>query len=200
MLMRGVTGVRQIVADYLSSQFPVMVDLARSQWELDEYHLPYPVKYNAYDPLTADVYPIVGSLVSRSTNFSRTDYDDAAAEEYRVRYATRVFMWARTPQFADGTWETPTYESALRVRDDLAVVLRATLLNSLSLGSGDGKAMLNEGSMAEEFFDAIKSSSESQRWMAGVTISFDLDVYESLSRTPVGTANTIEVDEGLLAR
>lgn len=199
MLMRGVTGVRGIIADYLSVAMPQTLVVARQDWLLNQYQLPDPVRYDSYDPLTASEYPVIGSLVVRSSNFVRRDYDSNMAEEYDVRYATRVFMWARTPQLSDGTFESPPYEATLRVRDDLALALRATLLNSLSMG-GNEHVCLQEGSMSEEYFDAIRSSSDNNRWMAGVTFAFDLDVTESLSRLPLGTADTITVEEETLSR
>lgn len=193
-LMRGATHVRQIIADYLQLAVPASIAVGRQQWLLEDWELPLPVVYNSYDPLTAQNFPAIGSLVSRTSRWIRNDYGPMMEEKYDARYNVQVFLWVRTPLKADGvTWADPPYDAALRLRDDMMGVVRGCLLNTPSLKS-NGKARLNEATLTEDYFDAIKSSDQNTRWLAGGSISFELDVAESAYNVPLGSADTISVE------
>ena len=201
-LMRGVHDVRQSIASYLSDAMPGKIAIARAQWALPEYLLPVPLRYDSYDPLATDIYPTVGSLVPRTRMSGRIDWDDLGNEQYRTQYTTRVFIWTKTPEDPNTqAMVADPYASTLKVRDDLVAVLRATLLDDLSLGTAEEDRVyltLNESSITEEYFDAMKKSSQTSTWFAGGSIAIDLTVIESQYRAPHGEADTINLNVGHL--
>jgi len=193
--MRGVYDVRTAIADYLAEAMPVKIAQARAQWNLGSMWLPVPLRYDAYDPLTTNIYPTVGSLVTRSRGFSRIDYNADRNEQYRVQYSTRVFVWVKTPEYIDtNSLVDQPYDSTMKVRDDIVAVLRSTLLDDPSFGTGvpDGPVLeMDEGSINEEYFDAIQQNGQTATWYAGGSIAFDMSSIESQYREPLGSADTI---------
>lgn len=189
-LFRGATAVRDGVVVYLSNNVPGMVDQARTDWGLDEYQLPYPVGYDAYEPYALDKWPLLGVNVVQSDNFVRLDYDEAMSQSYMSKYLVRVFTWVRTPFNADDTPMEPEYSESIRLRDDLAAVVRATLVKSGSLGQ-PGAFIFDESSLSEEYSEA--TGVKGDRFVSGVIHSFEVRVDESVPILGVGTANTINV-------
>lgn len=205
-LMRGVTAVRQRIATHLAVEMPYLIGIAREQWDTPDHLLPLPKVYDSYDPLKVDngQFPSVGSHPVRTPRVTRLDYSDLMEEEYSVRYTMRVFVWVRTP-YDDVTkqWVTPEYDSCLKVRDDLGAILRASLMRWPSLGTAGAdrpSLKVEETSLSEEYFDAIPSGSQNDRWMAGMSITVDIDSTESTYHEPLGTADTILTDVGVLPR
>lgn len=197
-LMRGAHTARDYVTTYLADTVPDMLVVARQQWELDEWELPDPETYDSYDPLTVDRYPAIGSITRRTRSWRRTDIDDFAQESYDAVYDMTVFLWCRTPLRPDNTWAAPAYDAALRLRDDLLAVVRGCLLRTPSLNH-PGYCRLNENSLTEDYLDAIKVSSEqAQRWAAGGTLSFELQLTETAYQAQVGSADTIVPDTARL--
>lgn len=198
-LMRGVTSVRATIKQYLTTAMPAQINIARTQWALTSNLLPYPVRYDSYDPLAADLGagPVVGSMAVRSNNFGRIDWDAAGDEQYRINYAVRVFTWLKTPHAVNNVNVLlhPEYEQTLKARDDMVAVLRSCILKDLSLGTAanDTPAVLtvNEGTLAEEYPDAMKKNEQINIWYAGGSIAFDVEVVESQYHVPLGTAATI---------
>jgi len=189
-LFRGATAVRDGVITYLSNNVPGMVDQARTDWSLDEYELPYPVGYDAYEPYALDKWPLIGVNVVQSDNFVRLDYDEAMSQSYMSNYLVRVFTWVRTPFNSDETPMEPEYSESIRLRDDLAAVVRATLVRSGSLGQ-PGAFLFDESSLSEEYSEA--TGVKGDRFVSGVIHSFEVRVDESVPISGVGTANTINV-------
>ena len=66
VLGRGATAVRTAVADYLSGVVPQVVSQARTDWSLDEYQLPLPFAYDAYEPYALDRWPLLGVNVAQA--------------------------------------------------------------------------------------------------------------------------------------
>lgn len=201
-LMRGVHDIRAAIETYMSVAVPAKIMIARTQWSLHPNFLPLPKRYDSYDPLTANEYPIVGSLVPRIRMSGRQDWDEEGMEVYRNNYSTRVFIWTQTPRdpITDQYVAAP-YEATLRVRDDLVACLRAALLEDLSLGTtlnNDVELQVQEGTLSEEYFDAMKKSDQTSTWFAGGSIAFDMEVVESQYSTPHGTADTITTAVGHL--
>lgn len=189
-LYRGATAVRDGVITYLAATVPVIVDQARIDWELDEYQLPYPVGYDAYEPYALDKWPLIGVNIVQSDNFIRLDYDGAMSQKYLSKYLVRVFTWVRTPMGIDETPMEPEYSEAIRLRDDLAAVVRATLVRSGSLGQ-PGAFIFDESSLTEEYSEA--TGVKGDRFVSGVIHTFDLRVDESVPILGLGEANTIEI-------
>jgi hypothetical protein len=109
----------------------------------------------------------------------------------------RVFVWTITAVDPQGVWESPEYDSAMRMRDDLLGITRSAILSTPSLGM-KGIARVNEGTLTEDYLDAIKLSKENSRWAAGGTLSFDMQVVESNFLPIIGEADTVSVDVDLL--
>lgn len=192
-MMRGASYARKYIADYLSVAIPPLLEEARIEFGLQDFQLPDPLDYNSYDPLQFNKFPSIGSLVSRTSNWRRTDINDYAEEEYEGVYAVRVFIWCRTPELPNGTWEEPSYDAALRVRDDLLGLVRSALLGSPSLNS-DGICAINEGTLAEDYYDAFKSNDQSSRWIAGGNLSFDMRVNERTYKDKLGVSENMKID------
>lgn len=189
-LFRGATAVRNAVVLYLANNVPDMVDQARTDWELDEYELPYPVGYDAYEPYALDKWPLVGVNVVQSGDFIRLDYDGAMSQQYLTKYLVRVFTWVRTPFNSDDTPMEPEYSESIRLRDDLAAVVRAALIKSGSLGQ-PGALLFDEASLTEEYSEA--TGVKGDRFVSGVIHSFDVRVDESVPIQGLGEANTIVI-------
>lgn len=81
-LMRGATAVRETVVAYLSVVVPDVVAQAREQWDLDEFTLPVPVAYDAYEPYALDRWPLLGVNAASAGKFDRIGYDDGASPHY----------------------------------------------------------------------------------------------------------------------
>lgn len=199
LLMRGVTDVRLAIENYLAGAMPGKIALGRQHWGIDSEHwLPVPLRYNAYDPLSTNIYPTVGSLVMRSRGFGRSDYNSVLEADYNVVYSAKVFLWIKTPEdFNTGKYVDQPYDATLKVRDDMIAVLRSTLLDDLSLGttrSAGVKLTLNESSMTEDYFDAIQQNNQTAIWYAGGSISVDIEATESQYVVPLGTADTISTN------
>jgi hypothetical protein len=176
---------------------PPMILTARQQWAIPNWQLPLPQANDAYDPMTASVYPIVGSLVSRSTNWARIDINENAEEVYEASYSMRVFLWAMTCVDPNGVWEDPMYDSAMRTRDDLLAIMKSAILAKPSLGK-KGIVTVNEKTLTEDYLDAVKPHQDNPRWIAGGMLSFDMKMSESNYAPKIADADTVSVDAGLL--
>jgi hypothetical protein len=197
-LMRGNTPLRGYIASFLSTEMPELLKVARDQWNLNEETLPNPKKYDSTDPMSANVYPVVGSYVTRTSDWTRTNISAAAEQEYSATYHVEMFIWAQTPILKNGEWVTPIYDEALRCRDDLMAVMRSCLLRTPSLRS-NGYCRLDEGTLTETYLPGIKGASNAS-WLAGATISVDMNVDESNYLAPIGTVQETEEEVKLTRR
>ena len=189
-LFRGATAVRSAVITYLSNTVPAMVAKARTDWTLTAAQLPVPVGYDAYEPYALDQWPLVGVNVVQSGDFIRLDYDDAMSQRYLSKYTVRVFTWVRTPYGADGNPMQPEYSESIRLRDDLAAVIRACLVKSGSLGQPNA-ILFDESSLSEEYSEA--TGVKGDRFVSGVIHSFEIRVDESVPILGIASANTITI-------
>lgn len=192
-LMRGGTQVRDGIIAYLQVAVPRLLIHARAQWNLSAADLPTPVAYDAYEPTSLDRYPLIGVVVNRTRGWTRVDYDEVAGENYRPRYFVRIYTWVRTPMDSNGFPVQPDYDKTLKCRDDLGAVVRACLLDSLSLRTDFTKPevfLLDEGTLTEDYSAAAKVGGD--RWVAGVVHDFELQVDEGLFRLGIGSADSIE--------
>lgn len=193
-IMRGATYVREAIAQYLESNIPAIIDRARDDWGLDEYELPYPVSYREYEPYALDRYPLIGINVTSAGNFNRVDYDLTMSEKYLTNYTVRLFTWVRTP--LDGAEQTlkPEYNQTIRLRDDMAAIVRAAILLSPSINNLT--VLWDEDTLSEEYSEITPVKGD--RFVAGVIHNFDLQVDESLSRNILGDADNISIDPVVL--
>lgn len=190
-LFRGATQVRDVVIQYLQTTVPEIIDQARTDWEVDEYQLPYPVGYDAYEPYALDKWPLIGVNVVQSTDFNRIDYMDDMGQRYLSNYTIRVFTWVRTPMDMNDTPLEPGYSEAIRTRDDLAACVRAALVRSGSLGQ-PGAVIFDETSLTEEYSEA--TGVKGDRFVAGVVHSFTARFDESVPIVSIGEADTISIE------
>lgn len=188
-LMRGPDTIRRAVAAYLTTVIPEQVAIARSQWGLNEWQLPMPERIESVEPYALDHFPQIGVSLTNARNFSRVDYDDYANENYRARYQCRVFTFVRSPLDFQGNPLDPSYPETIRLRDDYAAIVRSALLLTSSLGQA--ALMWDEGSLSEEYSEATPVKGD--RFVAGVTHTFDVQVDESSVRSFIGNADTINV-------
>ena len=193
LLPHGVSMMRKHMADHLAEALPPLIDAAREQYELEDWQLPYPLKYNAYDPLSADIYPCVGMFVTNSTAWTRVDINEMAEEVYEARYPVGVFLWVITPVLPDGGYESPQYDAAIRLRDDMTALLRSALLATPSLGSG-GAMAVDERTVREDYPDAIKLSTQNDRYAAGGIINCEVRVRQTNYAAPLAVANDVVVE------
>ena len=193
-LMRGPKTVRDALSTFLSTAVPAQIAIARAQWNLDERSLPEPSRYDAYEPYALDEYPLMGIVITNASNFRLNDIDAYAQRQYRATYAVRLFTWVRTPLDYDGDNldenGAASHATTLRLRDDLSACVRAALLGTSSLGSD--YLMWDEGSLSEEYSDA--TGIKGDRFIAGVTHIFNVQVDESLYLPPIGMDNETLID------
>ena len=185
VLMRGPKTLRDGIVAYLSVEVPKQIVVARSQWGLNAQTLPTPTKYDHYEPYALDEYPAMGVTVTTARDFRLNDMDAYAQREYRARYSVRLFTWVRSPLDTDDVPFEPSYDETVRLRDDMAVVVRSVLLATSSLGSI--YLMWDESSLSEEYSEA--TAVKGNRFIAGVAHSFDVQVDESLYLPPIGIDN-----------
>lgn len=190
-LMRGATAVRSSVVAFLEDRVPKVIDQARDEWELDEFQLPYPLKYDAYEPYALDAWPLLGVNVTSSSSFTRMNFDPVVSDLYLVNYRLRVFTWVRTPMDENEVPIEPEYSESIRLRDDLAAVVRAAMLREPSLGNPG--FYMDEATLQEEYSEA--TAVRGDRFVAGVIHTVDVRVDETTAILPLGTSDTITVEE-----
>jgi hypothetical protein len=189
-LLRGATAVRAIVAEYLESTVPTTVALARANWGLDDVQLPLPVAYDAYEPYALDKWPLIGVTVAQAGQFNKVNFYPDMSQQYLTEYTVRVYTWVRTPVDEDGIPLEPEYSESIRLRDDLAACVRASLLASGGLGRTD--VWFDESSLSEEYSetDPVKGN----RFVGGVIHSFTIRYNEAVPFEGIGTADSIIID------
>lgn len=191
LLYRGATVVRDAVVDYLEATVPEIVEQARSEWNLEDYELPYPVKYDAYEPYALDRWPLMGVNVVQADMFNRLHYDSSMSQQYMASYTVRVFTWVRTPMDESDIPLEPEYSQSIRLRDDLAACVRAALLKSGCLGQ-PGAILFDEASLTEEYSEA--TGVKGNRFVAGVIHSFRIRVDETIPLVAIGEAEAINIE------
>lgn len=189
-LMRGATYVRESIAAFLAQAMPVTMATARTDWGLDEYHLPDPAMIYTTERYALDHYPCVVVTVESVDGFERFGHTETSAQKYRPRYKARLFTWVRTPRDSGGTVIEPEFAETIRLRDDYAAVVRATLLRYGSL-LGEG-LLWHEDTYVESFSDV--TSAKGDRFVAGAAHTFDVQVDEELVLPAVGSADVFDLD------
>lgn len=190
-IMRGATRAREFISTYLEGDLPKLITAARAEWGLEPHLLPYPVKYDSYDPLKMDDYPTIGSVIRRTGNWRRRDIIDAE-EHYSANYSVMLFVWVATPEGPNGNPDD-TYGETLRLRDDMLGLIRSCLLTRPSFGS-EGETKMNENTLSEDYLDAMRISEQSNLWLAGGTITFDMQVSEQNRDIPYGIVENVSLE------
>lgn len=188
-MMRGPYIIRRAICAYLEDKIPAQIERARQDWGLDAVRLPLPEKIAPYERYGLDHYPMLAVVLTNAKNFARVAYDDFANEQYEAVYTCRIFTWVRTAMDTTGMSVDDSYQDTLRLRDDYAAVVRSLLLLSSSLGQP--AIIWDETSLNEEYSDA--TSVKGDRWVAGVTHTFEVQVDESAVRSMIGTADEFTI-------
>lgn len=188
-IFRGATAVRSAIANYLEGTVPDVIDRARSDWSLDEYQLPYPVKYDAYEPYALDRWPLIGINVVQAGQFTRREYVGPMSQRYMSNYTARVFTWVRTPYDESENPIEPEYSESLRLRDDLAACVRAAILMTGSFGQP--AIVFDETSLSEEYSEA--TGVKGDKFVSGTVHSFEFRFDETVPLVGLGEADTITV-------
>ena len=184
-LMNGSHFAKAYVNDYLKTDIPIRLVDYRNGWQVDDINLPTPETFITYEPLAIDAWPTVITVATSTSKFDRIGH--AGSDPlYRVTYQMRTYIWVRT----DGN------EEVTMMRDRLATVVRAALLDYPCLKTYDErtsfKAMIDEGTMSEEFSDI--SLLKGDRAMAGAYLGYTLEIDEVISRKSIGTVTSIELE------
>jgi hypothetical protein len=195
-MMRGVTTLRHAIIDYLQDALPGIMEQARDDWNLDENQLPYPQRFDAYEPERTDTYPHIAINVVQASGFGRVDYDEYGSSEYRTRYTVRLFLWTRTPLNAQGLAMEPTLDETIRCRDDITSCMRVALLRDECLGNPE-TIVWNEASL-EESYSSVEGLT-GNKFVAASSLSFNLLYDESVSLRSNNDVESIYRQIGLMS-
>lgn len=191
--MRGADGVRDKVAELLSLEVPRKVPLLREAWNLDAAALPDmdvlvsgEAADNALDSRGKSWVEVINPRLLKTR---RVDIDPAGRPVYRSRYSARIYVWALAE----------TWDGAKRARDNLAVVVRLSLIEypTLTLAGGDSGWLLHEDTITEEYGEPQRvnrrSGSGPARVWAAAVLSYEIDTEETTAdgstRPPLGVNN-----------
>lgn len=184
-MMQGPHQAKALVSRYLGDDLPVRLLRYRNLWEVDDETLPDPAEYLSYEPVALDSWPTIITIAISTNNMVRNDYTGLGDPSYRVSYAMRTYIWART----DGPAETTL------MRDRLTTVVRSALLDRPSLAAHDYaeecQAMIDETSMREEFSDLTLLKGD--RYLAGAYIGYVIDLDERITRSTMGELGKIDL-------
>lgn len=186
-MSRGPVAVRNTITSYLKSDMPTWLDLARAQWGLDESHLPNLDVEGVFDfeREVMDRYPMTVVAVSSGRTGGRVDQDDLGAEAFRTLYNVRLYTYVKAAL---------NEAHALQMRDDYATVLRWCLVSTKSMRNPDFEWQVE--TLSEDYSVAIKVGGD--RWVGAVTHSFTARMDEHNVQAPLGSADVISIDAGIL--
>jgi hypothetical protein len=174
--VRGANAVRDRIAMLLAGEMPRKLPLLREQWSLDDVALPEPTRYfsgDAPEELIKDT--CIAVVNPRLLKAVRTgDISPLGEPEYHVRYACRVYVWAKGPD----------WDRATEARDNLAVCSRLCLFQYPNLSnlvdpdaaSTDTGYRAEEDTYTEDFGVPIRA--QGSRTFAAAILSIDVTVEE----------------------
>lgn len=190
--MRGPYLLRREAMAYFRTAVPAMAATARAQW--DDFEFVNPTAYEEYEPLglSKGEGPLLSMAVSRSGNFVLNDWDNVAGEQYRVEYTVRLFLHCFTPNAEEDVPENARFIT-MRQRDDISTIVRACILDGLTLGNKD-LFDVNPTTLTEEFSDGVPAPGTAGKWFAATAFTFRVKVDESQYRERVATVPEEGVD------
>jgi hypothetical protein len=199
-MMTGPDRLRYIIANFLSTKVPEIVDVLRSQYENYDVHtLPYPTKYDVYDPMQSGVeLPVVGSYIINTEGWGAVDVLETGTEIFDATYNTTVFVVVQTPNLGVDEsgipkWAEPTRESAMRARDGLMTAIRAAILTWPSLGTAgeEYRSVINRRTIRETFPEAIQGA-QTHIWLCSGTINMDINMRETNAVSTFGPVHVVD--------
>ena len=196
--MQGPAQAKKYVTDYLAVDMPTRVLNYRNTLSLDDSILPNPVKYLSYEPLVLDHWPTIITLVEGTRNIERADFTGSMDPIYNVTYGMRTYAWVR----AVGP------DTVTTARDHMTMVVRESLLDGPALRRAgvtptspvgvDNEIKVNEGTITEEFSELTTLKGE--RFLAAAFLSYELNLYETVTRANLGTMLSGIVTESLIEK
>ena len=191
--MEGPAAAKKYVSDFLASDLPTRCLNYRNTLGLSDSELPNPIKYLTYEPLTMDNWPTIITLVEATSQIIRDDIAGGLDPTYQIIYRMRTYVWVR----ATGPDVVTT------ARDNMTMVVRDALLDRPALrgASAEGTPAdikVDEGTITEDFSDLTLLKGE--RFLAAAFLSYDLSLYETITRAGKGTFLTGEVSESLIEK
>ena len=186
--MEGPAAAKKYVSDFLASDLPTRCMNYRNTLTLSDSELPNPVKYLTYEPLTMDNWPTIITLVEATSQIIRDDVTAGLHPVYQVIYRMRTYVWVR----AIGPDVVTT------ARDNMTMVVRDALLDRPALRDAtaagtDADIKVDEGTITEDFSDLTLLKGE--RFLAASFLSYDLSLYETITRADKATMLTGVVAE-----
>lgn len=185
--MRGAGYAKAAVVGFLRTALPAHLAAFREELGLSARELPTPptaAHYHAGTLRALDRWPMIAVSVAGAT-LTRVGVDTDAtgtSVEYATAYSTSVFAWVR----AEG-WEVAELQ-----RDNLGVALRRLLLDRPHLDVEPlGVALLDDTTLVEDYSE--NTAVHGERVVSGVSLTFDLNVVELVTRDVRGIVDTTRV-------
>lgn len=175
--MRGPSGVRLGVCEFLRAVLPGHLEGCRVAWGLSEKQLPTPASFpedprrDAYydrEPRAIDRWPLVAVTSGRMTQRA-TDFSAEGDAIYRSTYPIRVYSWMRAAGF----------DETQRMRDDFGTAIRIAFLAHINLADMSGRFAVVPSTVVLDFSDVAPVKGD--RFVAGSYVGFDLHVAETLT-------------------
>lgn len=183
---QGAWEAKRLVNDYLQWDMPRRVLTFRTEWDLDDTHLPMPEHYVTHEPPALDHWPTIVTICTGLSRAERIDYMGGMNAVYRCTYGMRTYVWARGE----------SAEEAVETRDRLTAVVRSSLLDHACFRVGanvrSDQTLLDEGTLREEYSDVtyVKGS----RAVAGSFVSYNMSLDEAILRTNIAELEEITVE------
>lgn len=184
-MMRGPWAAKRYVNSYLEWDLPRRLVRYRNLWQMDDERLPTPKKYTIWESIALDEWPTVTTVQLSMNGAERIDYSDGLNPVYRCTYPMRTYVWVRAE----------TAERVTEIRDSLATVIRAALLDRPCFIAGDQhndhEMLLDETTLREEYSELTFVKGD--RVIAGAFVGYDLSMNEVVSRDNIATLSQVDL-------
>lgn len=184
---RGATFAAAHVVDFLTEALPKRILADRLRRGLSEDDLPLPEAYLPHEPLAVDRTPMIAVTVDRGetqrVEHRGGDANASSGGTFAVTYSARIFCWCVGKDLP----------SAVRQRNDLAVAVRATLLDAQTFGASAENTRIEEQTLVEEYSDTARTRGD--RFLAGAFVGFEMTVFETIDGEATSTIyEPVQVD------
>lgn len=195
-MLDGPERARKLVTSYLEWYMSdERMEAWRAHFDVDDVDLSRPEAWQWHQRPIGDVFPLVQTVGSGTSGFSRYDYDQMGNPIYNVAYELRTFVWVvrRSTDHTSGDGS----EKASRSRDMLTTVVTQALLDRLCAEVGEEVGIhgvrVDEGTIRHEYsqLEPLKSGAG---WLAGAFVSFTFNVLEVVTEPPLGEVEQVTVE------
>lgn len=179
--MRGAEALREALNAYTTVRFPELLVDARAQWGIEEFLLPTPTTFDAIDPTVVpmNMFPFMGSYITGSSQYKTTDFWDDGGVGVTRTFDSALFVTVRSP-VQDAVLYGDPYAECVKMRNNMASILEALLMENPSLGSP--YIVVDLTTLTANYGEAIKGTDSS--YTASVAITFDARFEEVTYTTP----------------